>query len=49
MAADQAPPSCFTEQRRWRAVYEEEPGDPVPYAWLVPADPFDAAMPVAAE
>jgi hypothetical protein len=49
MAADQAPPSRFSEQRTWRAVYEEEAGEPVPYAWLVPADPFDAVLPVAAE
>lgn len=35
---DQAPPSRFTEHRRWRASYDEEPGAPVPYAWLVPAD-----------
>ncbi|MFD1611815.1 AAA domain-containing protein [Sphingomonas tabacisoli] len=48
-AADQAPPSRFTEQRTWRAAYDEAPGDPVPYAWLVPADAFDAALPVAAE
>lgn len=49
-AADQAPLSRFSEQRRWRATYEdEEAGEPVAYAWLVPADPFDAALPVAAE
>ncbi|NNM78623.1 AAA family ATPase [Sphingomonas sp. ID1715] len=48
-SADQAPPSRFAEQRSWRAVYEEEAGDPVPYAWLVPADPFGATLPVAAE
>ncbi|HEV2568349.1 AAA domain-containing protein [Sphingomonas sp.] len=49
MATDQAPPSRFTEQRTWRAVYEDEAGEPVPYAWLVPADPFETLLPVAAE
>jgi very-short-patch-repair endonuclease len=48
-AADQAPPSRFTEQRTWRAAYDEAPGEPVPYAWLVPEGAFDAALPVAAE
>jgi very-short-patch-repair endonuclease len=47
--SEDAPPSRFTEQRVWRAVYEEEAGDPIPYAWLTPADPFDTDLPVAAE
>jgi very-short-patch-repair endonuclease len=42
-------PSRFTEQRTWRAVYEEEAGEPVPYAWLVPDEPFGARLPLAAE
>jgi very-short-patch-repair endonuclease len=32
------PPSRFTEHRRWRSTPEQT--EPVPYAWLVPADPF---------
>jgi len=49
-AAEQAPPSRFTEQRRWRATYDDgEVGEPVPFAWLIPAEPFDTALPVAAE
>ncbi len=48
-AGDDAPPSRFAEQRTWRAVYEEEAGDPVPYAWLVPAEPFEAGLAEAAE
>ena len=32
------PPSRFVEHRRWRSV--PEPTEPVPYAWLVSADPF---------
>ena len=47
-ASDHAPPSRFTEHRTWRAAYDEEPGEPVPYAWLVPEDAV-AALPVAAE
>ena len=32
------PPSRHTEHRRWRSVPAQT--EPVPYAWLVPADPF---------
>jgi very-short-patch-repair endonuclease len=32
------PASRFTEHRRWRSTPEQT--KPVPYAWLVPADPF---------
>lgn len=32
------PPSRYTEHRRWRSTPEQT--EPVPYAWLVPADPF---------
>lgn len=32
------PPSRFTEHRRWRSTPEHT--EPVPYAWLVPAEPF---------
>ncbi len=32
------PPSRFTEHRRWRSTPEQT--EPVPYAWLVPVDPF---------
>lgn len=32
------PPSRHTEHRRWRSMPLQT--DPVPYAWLVPADPF---------
>lgn len=39
-----SPPTRFTEHRTWRALYEEEAGEPVPYAWLVPAEPFEQAM-----
>lgn len=46
---DDTPLSRFTEQRRWRAVYEEEEGEAVPYAWLVPVVPFGMELPVAAE
>lgn len=35
---DALPPSRHTEHRRWRSTPLET--DPVPYAWLVPADPF---------
>ena len=36
--AEGAPPSRYTEHRRWRGTPLQT--DPVPYAWLVPADPF---------
>lgn len=32
------PPSRHTEHRRWRSTPAQT--EPVPYAWLVPADPF---------
>jgi very-short-patch-repair endonuclease len=32
------PPSRHSEHRRWRSVPTQL--EPVPYAWLVPADPF---------
>ena len=32
-------PSRHTEHRRWRSA-PPEPAEPVPYAWLVPVDPF---------
>lgn len=48
VTGDDAPPSRFTEQRRWRAAYDDEPGDPVPYAWMVAADRFGEAMLAAA-
>jgi len=32
------PPSRHTEHRRWRSMPAQT--EPVPYAWLVPADPF---------
>ena len=32
------PPSRHTEHRRWRSTPLQT--EPVPYAWLVPADPF---------
>lgn len=35
---DGAPPSRYTEHRRWRSVPEQT--EPVPYAWLVAADVF---------
>lgn len=35
---DGAPPSRFTEHRRWRSTPEQS--DPVPYAWLVAEDTF---------
>ncbi|MEG3159460.1 AAA domain-containing protein [Sphingomonas sp. LB2R24] len=36
--AEGAPPSRYTEHRRWRGTPLQT--DPVPYAWLVHADPF---------
>jgi very-short-patch-repair endonuclease len=36
--AGDLPPSRHTEHRRWRSTPIET--EPVPYAWLVPADPF---------
>ncbi|NYD91155.1 AAA domain-containing protein [Sphingomonas melonis] len=35
---DGAPPSRFTEHRRWRSTPEQS--EPVPYAWLVAEDTF---------
>jgi very-short-patch-repair endonuclease len=36
--AGDLPPSRHTEHRRWRSTPAQT--EPVPYAWLVPADPF---------
>ncbi|HZH07929.1 MAG TPA: AAA domain-containing protein, partial [Lautropia sp.] len=36
---DTLPPSRHCEHRKWRSA-PEETGEHVPYAWLVPADPF---------
>ena len=37
--AGDRPPSRHTEHRRWRSAAPEAT-EPVPYAWLIPADPF---------